>query len=376
MNRDVEPSIYERWRAAEHELSAFLERIGVTPEVSTAAVWLHPVPTAGEHAFGETLARAAGADENWAMLVTTPDASGQQFGFAMPVASSHRDARFFFRFVEIHGRVVVWWLLYAWRSRELMSAVAAHADDLHPIAAAACARSLVETAAALWVDARKLESAWREAKAAGSHAMTDRSLARSKPLLAWLNEVQFGGKFDDKAAPETKAAFGSISRTNVLGPVEKLAKVTDGDLQTDYQLLCNVVHPSLGTTLAYGAPPMKHSTGTHSILWFSGLPLEVVELGDGRREAERTVQTAIAMTSTVALTVVRVVLDQALKVVDDIGLTTGAPQVAAFPYWRALRPAPRNEDCPCRSGMKAKRCRHAWGEPVPAIASSFLDEHR
>lgn len=67
-------------------------------------------------------------------------------------------------------------------------------------------------------------------------------------------------------------------------------------------------------------------------------------------------------------------MDAALRVVDDVGLTTGAAELADFDYWRAIKPAARNEPCPCRSGQKAKNCGHEWGGPAPAVPSTFMPE--
>jgi len=56
-----------------------------------------------------------------------------------------------------------------------------------------------------------------------------------------------------------------------------------------------------------------------------------------------------------------VALDDALRLCDDIALTTRVPHIARTPYWRAVVAADRNSQCVCRSGKKTKACRHEWG---------------
>lgn len=51
-------------------------------------------------------------------------------------------------FLEAHSFLVAWWLVNAWRSRQLARAARSLFDAGETIAAAACVRPLVETAAA------------------------------------------------------------------------------------------------------------------------------------------------------------------------------------------------------------------------------------
>jgi hypothetical protein len=367
----VDPLIRGAWREAEATLAGLLDDLGATEDAYSPAVWLRWVPIEAGSPAGDWLRKKIGDEKQlWAYIETEPrTGDGQRHGLALPVARERADAPYVFPFVEIHTRLIAWWLCYAWRARQLSSALALLSDRHQTIAAAACSRALVETAAALWVDGRKLESLWALTKEAGPPESDKDVLVRRKRLVAWLDEVQFGAKFNDRAS-DAQAIFGRVSRTNALGQVEKLAKATDGDLETDYQWLCNTVHPSIGTTFAFSAPPLVHDTRTHSLLSFSGGPIEI-RSANGAVEAERTVKTAVARASTTALRVLTTVLDDALRIVDDVGLTSEAAALADFHYWRALRPAERNEECPCRSGKKAKRCHHGWKMPAPRITESF-----
>lgn len=358
----------EKWRRGGTQLLAFLDEIGATHEAHTVTIRLVPIPIVSPRMFAEVLNAEVKDDGEWAFVTTSADSSGQRHGYAMPVAGLQPNDAFAFPFVEIHTVLVAWWLTAAWRARQLTRVALAHADSGDDIAAAACVRSLVETAAAFWDDGRKVVTAWTNIKGAGRPSSDPDAFKRRLEMMKVLNEITWGGKFDERA-PELKRLWGRVERSNVLGHVEKLAKATVGDLQADYQWLCNTVHPSIGNTFAFSAPPFMHETGTHFITWFAGRPMQVER--DGNVHAETTVQTATARAADLANRILRITLDSALRTIDDIGLTTGAPSVAREPYWRNVTAASSNLLCPCRSGRKVKRCRHEWGDSAPSYPSEF-----
>jgi hypothetical protein len=65
-------------------------------------------------------------------------------------------------------------------------------------------------------------------------------------------------------------------------------------------------------------------------------------------------------------TVICELLDQALLLVDDFGLTTGAATLTNRTYWRNFTPVRGSRRCPCGRGSWAK-CHHRWGDPAPEI---------
>jgi hypothetical protein len=67
-------------------------------------------------------------------------------------------------YVEVHSRLVSWLLTNAWRSDQLARATWQLADSQQIVSAAACARSLLETAASFWVESKKLGELWRSVK--------------------------------------------------------------------------------------------------------------------------------------------------------------------------------------------------------------------
>jgi hypothetical protein len=356
----------DAWRTAQAELFAMLDALGATEDAYTVTVRLRGQPIQSEQQFSRWLLGRVGT-ENWDIVTTSP-INGQRYAYAMPVAE-RRQKPLAFLFVEIHTVLLAWWLTTVWRARQLTAAGLGLAHGDQAIAAAACVRPLVETAAAFWVDARKVADAWAEIKKTGDPASSPEALARRQRMVSLLTELTWGAKFDERA-PRLKETFGRVSRSNVLGQVEKLGKAVGDELQEDYQWLCSTVHPSLGNTFAFSAPSLVHDTHTHMQTWFCGVPIHIAG-PSGESSAERTVQVATARGAVMALTTLRVTLDAALRVIDDVGLTTRAPEVSAQGYWRNLERGERNDSCPCRSGRKAKRCIHEWGVKGPDVPKGF-----
>jgi len=166
-------------------------------------------------------------------------------------------------------------------------------------------------------------------------------------LVHEIYKMLWGAKFDQKV-PDLAKTYGQLQRSNVLTQIEKLARVTDRAVQRDYQWLCNAVHPSIGGMLAFAAPLMAHQEKTCAFQWVSEVPLTIktIEMEGGRKLnaiasikpsmndgednpptftgvelRETTIQEAIARASLLAVEVLEKTLDDALKVIDDIGLT-------------------------------------------------------
>jgi hypothetical protein len=232
------------------------------------------------------------------------------------------------------------------------------------IAAAACARALLETAAAFWCDARELAVIWSRVK---QTATPNSALANYRDLAAWLWSTQYAGKFDKGLADLAKTW---VVRTNVIGQVDKLSKaIPHRQVQDSYQYLCNTVHPSIGATFAMSSTMLTHRTGTHAYIWYAPKP---IRHDDGGVEiAETMIPEAIVRSAVTAVRVLAKTLDESLRVVDDIALTTRAPRMAAFSYWRNVDVTTPKQLCPCRSGQLARKCPHHWGDPAPTICEKF-----
>ena len=369
--RQVSRGLLEDWRHAQHDLESFLDSVGADSGAHAVAVWVQPQAITSPEAWTDHLSSKVADDGLWKFVTSTYE-DGKQFGFALPVTLARADDPCAFLLVDVHSLMGTWWLMCAWRARELARATSLLADNWDSVAAAACARPLVETAAATWVDAQRLARAWGEMKLGGAPSKSSGSFfVHWRNLHLLLQEVHHGAKFDDRA-PEEKATWGKTSRSNVLGQVEKLGNAGCPHLQSDYQWLCNTVHPSVGNKLAYTSPPLRHETGTHTIQHYCGRPTSIRE-SDGSVVADQTVGIATARGVTVAMRTLRNTLDAALRVIDDLGLTSGAPALAREKVWRRIQALGQNDPCPCRSGLKVKKCRHQWGGSAPAIPQRFCD---
>ena len=123
--------------------------------------------------------------------------------------------------------------------------------------------------------------------------------------------------------------------------------------------------------LSFAAPLVAHESRTHAFHLVCERPTSLITMDGEVRHVpthlptpeegsplsaesrETTIQDAIARAATFSVDVLERTLNDALKVIDDIGLTTKAPVMASFDYWRNLT-AKGNAICPCRSGRKAK----------------------
>jgi hypothetical protein len=364
--RGTAQALVDRWNAAHETLFTLLDGVGADSEAHTVAVSLIPKRISGPKDFVDWLEPQVLEDGTWG-FVTGRSANGSH-GFALPVSpGAPPELISSIGFVEVHTWMVSWWLMYAWRARQLATAAAHHLELDDVVAAASCARGLVETAAALWSDAATISEAWRVAKAGGSVDTDRKAIERCSQLMTILSKVMFGAKFT--RSQELKATFGRFERTNVLGQIDKLAKRRAATLTEDYEWLCNTVHPSIGNAFVFGSLWLRHTTGTIAEVWFAPKSLRLDDPNGDAQQMERPVQSALARASAVALAVLSETFDDTLSVVDDVALTTRAPELARRPYWRNIRRPGLYQPCPCRSGKKVKWCRHVWGEstgkPVP-----------
>lgn len=358
-----------RWDATHSAMLTFLDDLDATEDAQTITITVVPREVESRQQFTDWLNPRVRGDGKWAKLVGSFQSSGEHTGFALPVANWRVEDAFIFPFLQIHPLLTAWWLTNAWRTRQLARAALALARSDERVAAAACARPLIETAAAFWVDGGRLVTAWDQIKRAGKPLSPAEAIGRTVKITELLYEITMGGKFDHRI-PGLEELGQRYKRSNVLGQIDKLAKALgSNNLQADYQWLCNTVHPSVGNTYSFSASPAMHKSGTHFLTSFAGRPREIEIRGN--MEWEQTVLRATARGATSALMVLHTCFEATLRTVDDVALTTGAPRIARHPYWRNLRVPGRNHLCPCRSGMKVKRCKHDWGDPAPVFPSTF-----
>jgi len=111
---------------------------------------------------------------------------------------------------------------------------------------------------------------------------------------------------------------------------------------------------------------MGHDSGTHIVGWFSGGSLAV--LSGEVTQRQEAVSTAIQRAIDQSASVLLAAGDDALRVLDDVALSTRAAEIATFDYWRAVRVRDRQTGTvPVSIGPAAYRCRHVLGEAGPGV---------
>jgi hypothetical protein len=365
LGKRVDAELAKRWRSSNGVISNFFREVGLTGEEHSQALYIFPKTTENIGRSIDELRIATAHDGIW--LYIDGNAGGRHRLIAWPVGSYVPPKKLLFAlYVEVHSRLVSWWLTNAWRSEQLARAAWSLGDTEQIVPAAACARSLLETAAAFWIDARKLSELWQSVKAESVEQGPQLKHWQDLTILIW--RTMWGAKFDDKV-PDLAEACKSLPRTNVIGLIDKLHRATSDAVQRDYQWLCNAVHPSIGSMLAFASPMMAHDTRTCGFQYVA--PFSTHFAGNGEIQAEITIAESVARSASLAVATLRETLDVALRIVDDVALTTGAPTMASFSYWRMISQKSRNAPCPCRSGKKAKNCPHGWAQEPPQVPDHF-----
>jgi hypothetical protein len=357
----------EAWDASKSLLAELVQRLDIPTDVSSQALFINAQATDDPDGTIREFARNMTPEEQVTYL-TIPTMEGKSHRvMIVPSKNSQSKNAHLVPFIEIHSRLVAWWLTTTWRSLDLAQSTWELTDADRVISAAACSRALLETAAAFWCAAKEMSEIWNAIKLNG--LTRDSGLRGWHELNSWIWRTTYGAKFDSRS-PDLEKAWKKLSSTNVVTYIDKLAKaVPKIDLQTKYQWLCNTVHPSCGGTFAMSTPLATHASGAHAFAWFAPFPIHMESRGG--HVAERTVHEAIATLSIVAVRVIVQTLDDSLCIIDDLGLTTGAAKLATFAYWRQLQVATRKQRCPCRSGLTFEKCRHHWKEPSTSIRSNF-----
>jgi hypothetical protein len=376
--QQLEAPLAKEWRESVHALGAFLEPLGVTSDVYSRALYIFPV-TGDSSDFVNSLASNVDPNENWALFRGRTGKG--EITLAFPVSPmAETPPSLLSLYIEVHSRLVEWWLVSALRAQQLALATTQLANASQFIAAAACARSLLETSAVAWVEATAMREEWQKAKNACAEKGPQIDHWHSMVRIIW--KMQWAGKFELNH-PMGPLTHDQLSRTNIMTQLKKLLRVSPSNLDADYQWLCNAVHPSIGGMLSFASPMMAHAMKSCAFQWISGAPTHfredggsaLVDVSDGASWEvwrESTIQIAIARAFAFSVFALSRTLDDALRTIDDIALTTEAPSRASFDYWRNLRRGEGASPCPCRSGKSAAACLHAWTDPTPSIVSTFL----
>lgn len=228
----VDPQLGTRWNESRSRIGSLLSEVGVSEGTHTQSVHLYPILTGDPEQTIDELAAATAHEGLWSYLTTTRGPDGRLWIFALPTRNASPSNIWLLPYVEIHSRLIAWWLTYAWRSDELAKSAWDLGDSFRVLPAAACVRALTETAAAIWSDSVELRNAWQTIKRESTTSGPKWDHWRN--LWTWIHRTAWGSKFD-KRAQDLAETWGKFQRANVLSQIERLAKASNRSLQDDYQ---------------------------------------------------------------------------------------------------------------------------------------------
>jgi hypothetical protein len=295
----------------------------------------------------------------------------QRLGLTVAVRGGQRDARIFayrtessgmeppfgaFMWLPIHSGLAAWWLLTAWRCRQMSEASLAMMRQQLPLPAAACARSLLETAAVARYDVNRWTAMWQDCRRFSPSLGEIVPSSLYHPFHNYVVEMLVGGKFKGEMPLDVRALYSEpLNRTNIQTCMDHLAK-KEPRVGLMYDVLCNAVHPSVASTITF-------MTGVEAPYPGEGRVSFAREGGGVSPISGKAVSTLSSTADAMefATQIALETLDESLRTLDDLCLTTRIGVYKQATHWRTLKPAGRNERCPCRSGRKAKECPHEWG---------------
>lgn len=261
-----------------------------------------------------------------------------------------------FLWLPIHSGLISWWLLTTWRAREMAGAAIELIERGSVLPAAACARSLLETAAAARYDTKRWSGMWLNCRRYAPTVAEPVPSSIYRELHNYVVEMLVGGKFKGVLPTEISVlATMPVTRTNIQTCLDHLTRVNP-KVGTVYDVLCNAVHPSVASTVPY-VVGIEHPHPGEVRMRFERAGVTQSAISTGLVSTWEATLSAIKL----GLEVVVESLDESLRSVDDLCLTARLGQLKEATYWRCITSPGRNERCPCRSGRKVKDCRHQWG---------------
>ena len=298
------------------------------------------------------------------------------------------------------------------RLEELLNVWKLTAENKQYIGTASMSRNLIEAAASLYSFAAVIAEQWSICKmttgsiyetATGGKVDRDRAVEVDKlRRLLWgarnelkLNDNDIKGSGIDETLAEWRhqdlfdvlKAFEIDYRHEVTNEPEKypsqLVRELDKrvvllnssmTLKTDYELLCNVVHPSLGSFQLFSGSPVSDATyGFHYI---------VVGKNRGRTRDKSydpliamgissygIFCTAISESMVIASNIFVSILEFMTAIGDDIALTANIEPLSFHKTWRYPK-ALKDIECQCTC-KDLGGCDHTWGVSGPQVPSKL-----
>jgi len=325
------------------------------------ASWIRhlKIPLAGGDAVSaqnNLISTLRGSGPNW-FFATAVATDGTHFGYAsnifLPQPSNLLDSLGQLLLFDVYTSFGGWWVSHVWRATDLVRAAISCLESWQVIPGAACARSLVEGIAAFTVEGEEMLKKWSEFKALGP---PDLDAVKAFQILfsAKLNQAQFGTRVGELASNSA----ANLKRTHINDLLREFSKRVGGNILTNYEWLCDAVHPSFGSQTAYVVTQGVHSTGATFAADLAHRP-DLAQSKSPKIEptvAWATVDTLIDSIDTF--------LEEAPRLrwlIDDLGLTTGVAFISNEAFIGRQAPFAENDICPCGRGIPASECQHKWG---------------
>lgn len=251
----------------------------------------------------------------------------------------------------LHSQLGAIALQVLWKASQLIQSLchALNAGDL--IVAATMARSLVETTAAFGCESDQIARIWT-ARTRQPAPDTESLQEFMKSANAVVGQILFGTKLKREKTAET-----GIERTNILTLIDRAERLsTNPSLHRYYDILCDTVHPSIGSNRCFwskepsvrGGPVFEFVTQRASRGELSDLP------------------GVIGKSTLWALTWLGWMWNQFNRMRHDLCLTA---KIYALPakYYSIVHPGQPEEYCPCGSTMRSQLCAHYFGRPEAIV---------
>jgi hypothetical protein len=313
-------------------------------------------------------------------------------------------------FVDIHSQLVGRIGFELVRLSEFCDAWRSAAEKNQFIVAAGVGRAMVESAASLWQQTKDTAAGWTKCKTTSSElwqtstgGKVDRARAEQahqlrKKMYLSRHELMFHDlkkhptlleEITEWRSPEVHALLKSYGLEyrdqthrepgSIVGTVRELSKAitVDGEghvLMESYELLCNIVHPSMGGFRLYSSPELMDQTRMFSLVRFgrrrgrvrySKAEVPDVDILTAFGHFTRAISQAAVVSAIITMRLIETLT----AVADDIAITADVERLTLHKSWR-YPTSTQNGLCGCLLGVQ-DQCNHEWGADGPGVPSGF-----
>lgn len=364
---------------------------GLDNKNSKCHVWLWPMPKETE-------------------VTPSKNLNGSLRVISLPKGVERPDDLIRLELVDVHSQIMGRVGFEFLRLHELLSMWRFAVEQKQFLAAASMSRNIIEATASLFQLVKSVSDQWTKCKLITGTMWGDSSGGQINCVQAmevdelrrivWngRNELLLNdsGKIEGFVESLTEwrhpdlsadlAKFNISIRSELTAKVENPTKLVrelsksiilanaSATLIHDYELLCNIVHPSLGSFQLFSSTPLAHFSygwsltkvglGTGSPRIKSRNPLF-----DGNISPNGIFANSISEAMFIASNIELTVLSWLVAIGDDISLTAGVESVTNYKTWRYPKVL-TDIECLC-TWNELGGCDHSWGVEGPQIPQNF-----